>query len=68
MLIYAVDAVGNRTATPLTFDVWMDNVAPVLAVTDHLSVYGAGHVCDGHQRHRDRRQPDGQRRAANPGP
>ena len=27
---------GNRTAAPLTFDVWVDNVAPVLTVTDHV--------------------------------
>ena len=41
-LIYAVDAVGNRTATPLTFNAWVDNVAPVLTVTDHVLTMALG--------------------------
>lgn len=40
--IYAQDAVGNRTAAPLTFEAWVDNVAPILTVTDHLPSLALG--------------------------
>ncbi|HSN78223.1 MAG TPA: CARDB domain-containing protein [Anaerolineae bacterium] len=35
--VYAVDVVGNRSTTPEHFSVWVDNVSPVITVTNTLA-------------------------------
>ena len=40
--VYAQDAAGNRTVTPVQLNVWVDNVAPTLAVSNTLSTVTLG--------------------------